>query len=170
MNDNVRIYLVDEYCEGASHFCFSERKDVVLLEDYEKLRAENERLKKVRNTVVVGIDTDSKTLADLMTENEKLKGELEKDVTRKILSEHCNSLQSEIKILEKRNDELCCLALHAMSELFYWLQDKYFRDGTCALSWEEKEMLDKRGGKYLNLRCKYLDAYRKAKKELKEVK
>lgn len=45
MNDNVRVYHIDEYCEGASHFSFSARKDVVLLEDYEKLQAENERLK-----------------------------------------------------------------------------------------------------------------------------
>ena len=86
----------------------------------------------------------------LEAENERLKAELQQSAT------NCNKLK--------------CLALHAMSELFYYIQDKYFRDGTCALSWEEKEMLDKRGGKYLNLRCKYLDAYRKAKKALREGK
>lgn len=51
---------------------------------------------------------------ELQAENERLKVELEKDVTCKILSEYCNSLKSEIKILEKRNAELRCLVLHAM--------------------------------------------------------
>lgn len=92
----------------------------------------------------------------LTVKNERLKAELEKDVTRKIVSEHCNSLQSEIKILEKRNDELRCLALHGISE-YLWLRCLNQEKGK--RKWELYFWSD---------RCH--KAYRKAKAELKEKK
>lgn len=68
----MKVYHVDEYCEGASHFCFSERKDVVLLEDYEKLREENEWLKRdvelleqVRDSLFKESSEDKKTIEKL---------------------------------------------------------------------------------------------------------
>lgn len=103
MNDNVRIYHVDEYCEGASHFNFrGERKDVVLLEDYEKLREENERLK---------------------VENKRLKAEniMLRSAGLKQSLEH----EQIFKDFIKENAKLKCLSLHAMSEYFYLKAETY---------------------------------------------
>lgn len=114
---------------------------------------------------------------ELQAENERLKAELKKwedrskvvkdgydgevyewEDNRYIVTPHLNVF---VKGLLKENAKLRCLALHAMSELFYYRRE-YFE----ALPFSYAHEIDK----YFDLWAKYSDAYRKAKKELREGK
>ncbi|MCQ2125054.1 MAG: hypothetical protein MJZ25_12815 [Fibrobacter sp.] len=85
---------------------------------------------------------------------------------RKCLSETITCDANVIYNLNKENAKLKCLALHSLHKLFWEKQNTAFRDGKCALSWDDKVKCDKRGGKYLYWREKYLELYRKAKAEM----
>lgn len=86
--------------------------------------------------------------SELEAENERLKGENDE------ILNHCyDGVYEENDRLEKENAKLKCLALHGMSEYFFVLRDDPYH-----------------GTEYYNLFFKYSDAYRNAKKELKEGK
>lgn len=158
--ENVKVYHVDEYCEGASHFYFSERKDVVLLEDYKKLQDENKQLKADLEQARSHKHTIKMWNRNLHTENERLKAELEKDVTRKIFSEHCNSLQSEIKILEKRNAKLKCLNLLLLEMRYIFKANAINNNRTKFNTWVA----------WVNKASEFHKTYIKAKKEIRNKK
>lgn len=77
-------------------------------------------------------------IVDLKAENERLKGELQQSAT------NCNKLK--------------CLALHAMSELFYYKR-QYLELLPVSIDYAIN--------KYFDLWVKFSEAYHKAKKELK---
>ena len=134
--------LVDE--NGYHHFF-----DVVQQEYIDSLKAENERLK----TELKKWEDRSKVVKD------RFDGEVyEWGGNYYIVTPHLNVF---VKGLLKENAKLKCLALHAMSELFY-----YKREYLEALPFNNDHEIEK----YFNLWAKFSDAYCKAKKALREGK
>ena len=106
-----------------------------------ELQAENERLKYALKQRTAQSDTN----ANLWMKELKTGAKQEKEIER----------------LNGENAKLKCLALHAMSELFY-----YKREYLEALPFNNDHEIEK----YFNLWAKFSDAYRKAKKALREGK
>lgn len=89
---------------------------------------------------------------------------------QKLFSECAEVQQAEIKNLEKLNSKLHCSLLHALSEVFrlkYELSFDYEIVGTIGGSWEKRRHMHRKDMLFRKS-IAYLDAYKEAKKKLKE--
>ena len=126
----------------------------------EELREETERLKSIigDEEYMQGLKGLADNNLKLREENERLKKELERVEGNNELQ--CKSLEAHSELItkfRKENERLKCLALHAMSQYY----------GYKSLFSSRKKTHRIKYGQFSN---KFYEAYRKAKKELREGK